>query len=358
MTVARARYERWCRFLLRAFPRRWRAHYATELLVVLLDLAPEGARRPDMKTAVDLLRSGWIVRWRSRPPVWRWVLYRGFGKRLPGRYGGWVADDIDGALFPLRDGTGFLVIMTVFWVLTIPSALPVAGAAMVVVVLSRFVFRGYFRRTARNHQFPTLHPAAWGPAEWTTRRSVGSEPRRRVRAGRWLTLTGAGLLAGAAALLTVPAVSEPAGVPASAALVVGAGTLAGALLLGRVRRLRGRPDQPARHLVDVPSLAPVVSTLLPAMALAFALAPLPLVAWVAGLVLATIAPSVLAAGLASGRWAGEGPPVALVDLARALRGRDRLVVDDEVALWSNPYAVTRPSERWTREQDGGPSPVA
>ncbi|MFJ4108179.1 DUF5313 family protein [Oerskovia enterophila] len=103
-------FERSARFWARAYPRRWREVHGDELLAVQQDVAlavaeATGAPVPD-RLSVDevrgLLRAGWGLRWRERPPLWRWVLYR-FGLRLPARYWWWVADDIRGAFYSVRD---------------------------------------------------------------------------------------------------------------------------------------------------------------------------------------------------------------------------------------------------------------
>ena len=112
------RFERSARFWARAYPRRWREVHGDELLAVQQDVAlavaeATGAPVPD-RLGVDeirgLLRAGWGLRWRERPPLWRWVLYR-FGLRLPARYWWWVADDIRGAFYSVRDAVSPLVLI-------------------------------------------------------------------------------------------------------------------------------------------------------------------------------------------------------------------------------------------------------
>ncbi|MEK8226169.1 hypothetical protein NKG05_08990 [Oerskovia sp. M15] len=104
------RLERSTRFWARAYPRRWREVHGDELLAVQQDVAlaaaeATGAPAPTRLSADEirgLLRAGWGLRWREHPPLWRWVLYR-FGLRLPARYWWWVADDIRGAFYAVRD---------------------------------------------------------------------------------------------------------------------------------------------------------------------------------------------------------------------------------------------------------------
>ena len=95
------RWERSARFWLRAYPPRWRAARADEVLAVLMDLAAPGARRVGIGAALDLLRGGWATRWREHPPFWTWFTYR-WDRRIPARYREWAADDIAGRLYPLR----------------------------------------------------------------------------------------------------------------------------------------------------------------------------------------------------------------------------------------------------------------
>lgn len=121
------RFERSARLWARAYPRRWREVHGDELLAVQQDVAraaaeATGAPAPDRLSTDEirsLLRAGWGLRWRERPPLWRWALYR-LGMRLPARYWWWVADDIRGAFYSVRDTTWTLVLTygTMFAVLT------------------------------------------------------------------------------------------------------------------------------------------------------------------------------------------------------------------------------------------------
>ncbi|MBG0827639.1 DUF5313 family protein [Planomonospora sp. ID67723] len=92
-----------CRLLLRvAYPPRFMQTRGEEFLSTLLDLAEPGRVRPNLRTTLDVLRAGMIWRLRERPPLWRWLCYRLFGKRLPLRYRWWVRDDVRGRFFLTR----------------------------------------------------------------------------------------------------------------------------------------------------------------------------------------------------------------------------------------------------------------
>lgn len=119
--VGTGRYERSARFWLRAYPPRWRRLHGDEALAVLLDLAPgpDDAGVPrgiGAREAWGLVRAGWALRRRERPPLGRWLLYRLFDVRLPARYWWWVADDIHGALYPWRvTMTGLGTALAIFY---------------------------------------------------------------------------------------------------------------------------------------------------------------------------------------------------------------------------------------------------
>lgn len=339
----------------------------------MLDLAAPGASRPDPRTALDLVRSGWLMRWRSRPPVWRWLLYRGFDRRLPQRYHGWVADDIDGLLFPLRQGIGGLAIAVFVWVVSVPG-LPreMLWGVPVYVALSVLLRRRTWKQAVDRHLVPSLDIE---PSPWISAWQVGSRPRRRLLAGRWVTATGLGLLGSAAATLPVaawaPTSFTVAGLPitqpdleedvvlrsTAVALLIG---LAAAAVVGRASgRLAARPPQPHRTLVDGHVGLALACTLTPGACLAgLGMILAASAAWLVALVAAVAAPGLVVAGLVSGRRAGKGAPVAVVDVGRAVLGRDWLCTDPPVVLWSNPYEVTSPSERWTPGRGEGPTPVA
>ncbi len=107
------RFERSAQRWLRAYPSRWRRLYGDEVLTLLEDLAPPGARRLDRGTAWDLLRAGLVTRWRGRPDPLSWVLYRFFDLPITG-YADWVSDDIEGRWYYLRHvGLAWVVVAAI-----------------------------------------------------------------------------------------------------------------------------------------------------------------------------------------------------------------------------------------------------
>ncbi|MGW4425852.1 DUF5313 family protein [Streptosporangium sp. NPDC004631] len=93
-------YERRCRSLMRlAYPPRFREFRGAELLGTLMDLAEPGQSSPTLRDRLDVLRGGLVLRLREHPPLWRWLLYRMLGSRLPWRYRWWARDDIQGRFF-------------------------------------------------------------------------------------------------------------------------------------------------------------------------------------------------------------------------------------------------------------------
>lgn len=90
------------RLWMRAYPRRWRATYGADLLGMLADVAPVGARTVPVREGLAVLRAGWALRWREHPQFWPWLAYRTFDRRLPYRYRCWVIDDLLGPLYEVR----------------------------------------------------------------------------------------------------------------------------------------------------------------------------------------------------------------------------------------------------------------
>ncbi|WP_315098612.1 hypothetical protein [uncultured Cellulomonas sp.] len=102
--------ERSAALWLRAYPRRWRVDRTAEVTELLTDLAPAGATRIDLRTAVGLVRAGWAARWRGRPPVWAFLVYRLTDRRPSARYDAWLRDDLDGVLYPVRVASTLLLV--------------------------------------------------------------------------------------------------------------------------------------------------------------------------------------------------------------------------------------------------------
>lgn len=138
------------RLWLRAYPRRWRATYGADLLGMLADVTPPGARTIPAREGLAVLRSGWALRWREHPPFWRWLGYRLLGRRLPARYRSWVIDDLLGPLYLVRVmGMAWALMLAVLAALgllpplaetpleTIVAPLVVAGAAFGTAALSK-----------------------------------------------------------------------------------------------------------------------------------------------------------------------------------------------------------------------------
>jgi hypothetical protein len=103
--------DRWVDLALRAFPRRFRAERSEEMRAVIAEARAVGDRDADsMRTLIDLVRSGWAERLRTRPPLRDYARYRMIGRPLPPAWHGWMREDVAGALFGLRAGLSTLVI--------------------------------------------------------------------------------------------------------------------------------------------------------------------------------------------------------------------------------------------------------
>ena len=269
-------------FWMRAYPRRWRQARGRELVDVVVDLAGPGARRLDARSALDLVRGGWAMRWREHPLPHTWLLYRTFDRRIPVAYRSWALDDIDGFWYPMRrflGGTWFLPLMVIItsWPRGSGAVPPLVMFALM-VISSMFITPQSYRSRARlKHVAPRFGEV---PVEGTL--VAWDVPRQRVtaRAGlTWTTLllgtTGAASLVAALlapkVLLTIFTANSPNMGPGfgwfsvvapigghrvvavsilSVALGVGAlGAVAVRLRLGRL--LGERPDQPYRVLRPV-----------------------------------------------------------------------------------------------------------
>lgn len=86
---------------VRAFPPRWRREYGDELLELNADLQSERTSHR-LAEAAGLVRGGWAVRLRNRPPLRLWLGYRFMERPLPVRWHGWMRDDLDGRLLAWR----------------------------------------------------------------------------------------------------------------------------------------------------------------------------------------------------------------------------------------------------------------
>ena len=58
--------------------------------------ASENGERTGTTMWFDIVRAGWLERWRTHPPLWRWLSYRLFGTRLPPQWKAWMLDDVRG----------------------------------------------------------------------------------------------------------------------------------------------------------------------------------------------------------------------------------------------------------------------
>lgn len=342
-------------FWLRAYPPAWRAQRADEVTAVLVDLAPDGARRLDLRTVLGLLRGGVATRWRQTPPLRVYLPYRMLDVRVPPRYREWVRQDIasPGALRRNLTGRVWLFVLPLWNALTsdtrgdtlvLWTVLAIALTATLLCVRPGTEVRRRLQRHARTT------PPVVGSWVWvrTSRARVAPEPGARALV---LLLTVGAVARSAAAVLaptrlgSVPcdatgalACSELVVVPRDRAALI-TGPLTAAVLTGLVlavaarrrldRHLADRPEQPARHLVG---LAPHAGT-------GFAL-------W-AGLVVAE------ATAEATGAWvlslsAVAAPacllllPVATVVWLRARATPDCALVDLRHVAWTGrPVAVDR-----------------
>ena len=86
--------EQQARRLLAAYPWRVRAEQGDEIVGTVLDALPAGARRLPVRTSVDLVRGGWRVRARRRPP-WPTAIAYWLGLRISPRWIQWVYDDLE-----------------------------------------------------------------------------------------------------------------------------------------------------------------------------------------------------------------------------------------------------------------------
>lgn len=100
-TAATGRPDRLLDLAVRAFPPRWRREYGDELLELNADLRSDRTSHRLAEVA-GLVRGGWAVRLRNRPPLRLWLAYRFLERPLPARWHGWMRDDLEGRLLAWR----------------------------------------------------------------------------------------------------------------------------------------------------------------------------------------------------------------------------------------------------------------
>lgn len=363
-------FARSVRLWSRAYPRRWRAVRGEELLGLLADLTAPGATRLDARSAVDLVRAGWATRLRQHPPLGPWLRYRLLSTRSLRGHLAWVADDIDGLLFPLRQSLLQLVILLPIDRLRVAhersSVLsePVFWAVVVGVLGLEMISSD--RTRAREAQLLARPGERVRPGMWVRVRA----PRRRVAARASLPWVAVGLavllvacvvgalLAPEAALgRALPTTDGQLGVGGDAVPragvigALGAAVGVGALLAGLAHvRLRRQPsvEQPNRELVGLGGRRRLglvlVGGLLGAVPVAEAVGAVPLaVSLPIGLAAGVLVPPALASWLAMRR--PELAELALVDVRRvALIGRPPRVDGPGSAL--SPARASEIGEVW------------
>jgi hypothetical protein len=213
------RYERRVRFLLRAFPRRYRAARTQEILSTLADVERPLTKRPSLGTAIDLVRAGWAERLRTRPPLHHWFSYRLTGQ-LPVEYRDWMLDDVFGGLYWLRSSLfGSVLLSTSLLILSLfgPSDTPLLRTMFLIQVpLFTVVWCLSYRKRRsdllNNHgldEFGDPLPAPHAETPWLPPPPmVIQRVRIALRAGPFFTALGAGCVAalafGAIALARSP----------------------------------------------------------------------------------------------------------------------------------------------------------
>ena len=110
--------EQQVRRLLRAWPIPDRAERGDEIVGTTLDLMSDGATRLPLALALNLVIGGLGARWRMRPPLLRWFLYR-LGGRLPNRWHRWMLNDLTSPGWRRRIVVSRLLMGLSAWVLGI-----------------------------------------------------------------------------------------------------------------------------------------------------------------------------------------------------------------------------------------------
>ncbi|GIG21532.1 hypothetical protein Cch01nite_22560 [Cellulomonas chitinilytica] len=197
------RFERSVAFWLRAYPRRWRAARGAELAAVAADLARPGAVRLDLRSAAGLVAGGWATRWRTRPPLRDYLLYRFADRRVPVEHRAWAADDLEGRFAGLRVGlsgpvgaaAGMLIARR--WEGEPPDWAFVGLFSALLATMWLVIWPGRLEKSRRKHLVPQQgEPLVDGTRvyEWVPRDRVAA------RAGTLTTLLATALLAPAASV--------------------------------------------------------------------------------------------------------------------------------------------------------------
>jgi hypothetical protein len=193
---------------LRAYPRRWRVVRTDEITDVLADLAPDGARRLDLRSGLGLVRSGWATRWREHPPLGPWLGYVLLERRLDPRYRDWVLDDIEGAFFYCRRLLGaslvFLVISTSRLLAGDPTSPDLLIAWTPAMLLGTALWAPQWRHRVVQRQLVVRA----GEVVTASTRLPGLVARHRVDARTWLSgavvVTGGAVASSVLALVAAP----------------------------------------------------------------------------------------------------------------------------------------------------------
>lgn len=174
----RASLERSARWWMRAYPRRWRVIFGEDFVGVLSDVAAPNTRRVPLREAAEIVRSGWALRLRERPPFWRWLGYRCFHVKLPEQYRFWVVDDLLGVLFGLRVGISNLMLLMPMYV-TYWALMPEfsSGPMPILTVIALFTSLASVSVLGRRYQ-----------ARQHWKRFIGTEPLRELQPRRYRRL--------------------------------------------------------------------------------------------------------------------------------------------------------------------------
>jgi hypothetical protein len=316
-------FDRSARFWLRAYPREWRTERGAEVASVVRDLAADGARRVDLRTAWDLVRGGLATRRRMMPPLRVYLPYRMFGVRVPVQHRDWVRRDLmePGYLrrhllgqawifaMPVYSGlaSGFLSDFLVMWAVL---AVVLAGT-----LLCTRPDRNRHRRLKYQLRPGPGEPRTVGQYEWVRSPRVRLAAEPVVRLATELLAVGAVVCSVAVLVAPQRDVTRGAG-----AVVLAVGASAG-LLAARgldrrcVRRLPELPVQPARTLVGPARHARLGVALWALLLVAGATAELT-GAWTLAfsLLVAPAALALLPVSIVAWSWARATPGLAFVDV--------------------------------------------